>query len=144
MSWHLTKYVKDLRFKHPTALLIAGTTGSGKSEFVKKLIENKGIKGKITKIYFFLARLEPLLIDTDETTKIFLEQGLPTQEWVTNTFKPGVDNQTLLIIDDQWTEAVKSAAVENLSCFGRRHYGVSLIYITQNFFTRSPRSIIIR
>ena len=143
MSWHLTKYVKDLRFKHPTALLIAGTTGSGKSEFVKNLIENDGIKGKITKIYFFLPRLEPLLIETDDKTKIFLEQGLPTQDWISNNFKPG-DNETLLVIDDQWTEAVKSAAVENLSCFGRRHYGCSLCFITQNFFTRSPRSIIIR
>ena len=143
MSWHLTKYVKDLRFKHPTALLIAGTTGSGKSEFVKNLIENGGIKGKITKIYFFLPRLEPLLIETNDETKIFLEQGLPTEEWISNNFKPG-DNQTLLVIDDQWTEAVKSAAVENLSCFGRRHLGISLVFITQNFFTRSPRSIIIR
>jgi len=75
MSWHLTRFVPDLRFQHPTALLIAGTTGSGKTQFVKNLIEHGGIKGKINKIYFFLPRLEPLLIETDDDTKIFLEQG---------------------------------------------------------------------
>ena len=139
----LIRHVADLRFQHPCSLLISGTTGSGKTHFTKNLVEYKGIAGPITRIFLFLPRIEPVEIAAPTGQELFLMEGLPTQNWVDITFKSGPGN-ALIIIDDQWSRCIDSKVIEFLLTFGRRHLGLSLIFITQNFYEKSKISITLR
>ena len=143
MPNYLGRFITDLRFQHPCALLISGTTGAGKSNFVKNVIERQGIKGTIRTIYYFMPKLETLDITPLPGQKIFYFAGLPTEKFVRDNFKEST-RDTLIIIDDQWSAAIESEVVSNLAIYGRRHDGISLIMITQNFYEKAKRAIIIR
>ena len=145
MSLHLElKWVPDLRFQHPAALLVSGTTGAGKSHWVKLLIENDGIKGDIEKIYYFMPILENINISPNANQQLFLMEGMPTRSWVDDTFKVNQDAKTLIVVDDQFSKCVQDQVIEHLLTFGRRHYGLSLIFIAQNFYEKSKNSRTLR
>jgi len=143
MPNYLGRFVEDLRFQHPCALLVSGTTGAGKSNFVKNIIERRGIKGRINTIYYFMPKMETLDITPNPGQKIYYFPGLPTEKWVRDTFHEST-HDSLVIIDDQWSAAIESEVVSNLTTFGRRHDGISIIMITQNFYEKAKRAIIIR
>lgn len=141
MSLHLElRWVPDLRFEHPAALLVSGTTGAGKTHWTKLLIENDGIKGEIKKIYYFMPMLENVNISPNPDQQLFLMEGMPTQSWVSDNFRPNEDAKTLIIVDDQWSQCVQSPVIESLLNHGRRHFGVSLIFIAQNFYEKSTKA----
>ena len=144
MHNHVISYVPDLRFQHPCSLLISGTTGAGKSHFVARLIEMRGIRGNIKSIYYFMPRLEKLDIITPPKTELYPMTGLPTKEWLEDNFKPNKDSKSLIVIDDQWSDCVESKAVEFLTTYGRRHMKLSMIFLAQNFYEISRKAITLR
>jgi hypothetical protein len=145
MSLHLElKWVPDLRFQHPAALLVSGSTGAGKTHWVKLLIENDGIKGDIKKIYYFMPILENINISPNADQQLFLMEGMPTRSWVDDTFKVNEDAKTIIVVDDQFSKCVKDEVIEHLLTFGRRHYGLSLIFIAQNFYEKSKNARTLR
>ena len=137
MFEHLTKLVPDVRFAHPCSLLIAGSTGTGKSNFVKNIIECDGIKGDIKHIYYFMPRLEPIDVKPGANQHLYLLEGLPSQEWVDDTFEIESDSKSLIVIDDLWSACIEHNVCEYLLTYGRRHLGVSLIFVAQNFYEKS-------
>ncbi|CAG5101521.1 Oidioi.mRNA.OKI2018_I69.chr1.g1130.t1.cds [Oikopleura dioica] len=90
-----------------------------------------------------MPRLEPLNIKPPAHQRLFLMEGLPTRKWVDDTFKE-TQRDTLIIFDDQWAECVENRAIEYLFVYGRRHLGISLIGITQNFYQKSKSSTLYR
>jgi hypothetical protein len=144
MHEHLIKFIPDLRFQHPCSLLISGTTGAGKSHFVKLLIENDGIKGGINKIFYFMPRLENLGIRPSPQQQLFIMEGLPTQNWVDDTFTRDENKNCLIVVDDLWSQCIESPVIESLLTYGRRHLNVSLAFIAQNFYEKSRKAITLR
>jgi len=144
MANHLAKFIPDLRFAHPCSLLVSGTTGAGKSHFVKLLIENDGIKGNIDTIYYFMPRLENLDIKPNENQNLYICEGMPTQSWVDNTFKKDSESVNLIVVDDMWSQCIQSPVIEYLLTYGRRHLNVSMVFIAQNFYEKSPKAITLR
>jgi hypothetical protein len=132
-----------LEFQHPTALLISGTTGSGKSYFTKNLVEYGAISGDIKNIWYFMPKYEHLDIIPPRNQKLFVIEGLPTKDWMDQQFKDK-KRDNLIIIDDQWGKCVNSELCEHLLGYGRRHYGVSLIFISQNYYEKGTHSILMR
>lgn len=139
----MIKWVPNPRFQHPSALLISGTTGAGKSYFVKNLIEQEGIEGDIKHIYYFMPRLENLDIQPLPHQQLYLMEGLPTRNWVDDMFKKENKN-CMIIIDDMWSKCVEDPVIENLLTYGRRHFNVSLVFIAQNFYEKSRKAITLR
>ncbi len=144
MHNHVIRYVPDLRFQHPCSLLISGTTGAGKSHFVKRLIEKRGIRGKIKDIYYFMPRLERLEIQPPKKQELFCMTGLPTRAWLDETFKVPKKGNALIIVDDQWGDCVESKDVEYLCSYGRRHLKLSMVFLAQNFYEKSRKAITLR
>ena len=143
MNSYLGKLFTDFRFAHPAAVLVSGSTGSGKSFFVKNVIEKGGIRGRITSIYYFMPRLERLDINPPPGQRLYLMEGLPTRNWVDETFRE-TQRDSMIVIDDQWKEAVDNRCIEYLLVYGRRHLGITIFGITQNFYQRSKASTLIR
>lgn len=143
MPNYIANYLENFQFSHPCALLVSGTTGAGKSFFIKNLIEKNGIKGTISTIYYFMPRLEPLEITPLPHQKLYVLEGMPTNRWYEDTFNENT-RDTLIIIDDMWSECIESEVVRRLLTHGRRHLGISLAFTAQNFFERSKQAITLR
>jgi hypothetical protein len=124
-------------FDHPTSILIAGNSGSGKSFLVANLIRVKKICPKADKIYWFYKQYQPLYdsLLNDKYPITFIE-GLPDE-----IVKPGFFDKTLInycIIDDLHLDPGTGKHVAQLFCNIGRHNNTTVIYITQNLFFKHP------
>jgi hypothetical protein len=132
------RFVHDFRFEHPFCCLISGTTGVGKSTFVRNLIEKQMIKGTINEIYYFMPAVERIAIKVAPHQKLYLMEGLPTKAWVSKNWSPGTSKKDVLfIIDDQWDDVLKDKTCRSLCTWGRNHLGFSTMFVTQYYFEQA-------
>jgi len=129
------RFVHDFRFVTPFCCLVSGTTGVGKSTFIKNLIEQEGIKGVINEIYYFMPQMEKINIKVEKHQKLYLMEGLPSKSWVEQNWSPTNTNRdTMFIIDDLWDEVLKDPFCKRLCTWGRNHLGISTAFVTQYYF----------
>lgn len=117
--------------KHPFTCVIAGPTGSGKTQFVKRLLTLDSLEpppsniiwcyGEYQDVYDHLASLVPHLR--------FVE-GFPDD--LLSTLDRSQRN--MVVIDDLMTEAGDNKKVTELFTKGSHHRNLSVILIVQNLF----------
>jgi hypothetical protein len=121
----------DPRFKHPFTATISGPTGCGKTLFTFRLIE--GMKELIfpspTKVLYCYGEYQSLF---DDYPRVDFHEGLPDVKLFDGT-------PTLVVLDDLMTE--KNESVTQLFTKVSHHRNVSVIYLTQNIFYKSQRTI---
>jgi hypothetical protein len=108
---------------HPSTCLLSGPTGSGKTVFVKKLIDFKMFNPMPTQIIYCYGSYQPLFNSMKSVT---FEEGLPSN-------LSSLQN-ALIIIDDLMAELASDSRLSNLFTKGSHHRKLSVIFITQNFF----------
>lgn len=123
-------------FQHPSTILIAGPTKSGKTVFVRRLILEKMIEpypGRIVIVYD-----EP----QEEYTKIATAPARvefvkgPISQELYNSFSSHETN--LLVIDDQMASAPKTGGlISKFFTQGAHHRNLTVIYLVQNLFDQS-------
>lgn len=125
----------DVIFKHPFNMIIGGASGSGKTEWICKFLENYSalITPEIQHVLYCygvynknVLRMESMGVET--------QFGLPTEKIIRERPKP-----LLLILDDLMMEA-KSDFLDLLFTRGSHHWGVSIVFITQNMFEKSLKT----
>jgi hypothetical protein len=130
--------VDDLILKHPFTALIAGPTGSGKTEFLTSLLINfkKTIDSPIQRLVYCYGVFLKETFDVLKLTFPFLEliNGLPEDL----DFDRGVNN--FLILDDLMNDGLNSDIVCNLFSRGSHHLNLSVILISQNLFHQGKNS----
>jgi ABC-type dipeptide/oligopeptide/nickel transport system ATPase subunit len=122
----------DLRFKHPFSCIIAGKSGSGKSSFCIKLLQNFESQGT-----------EPVFAGgilwcygekcAKPSPQSFIGKSIQYFEGVPEDFKNEGGKPALIILDDLYTE-VYSKQVCTLFTKGCHHRNISVLLITQNLF----------
>jgi hypothetical protein len=128
MQW----YADDVKFKHPFTCIISGPTGSGKSCFCVRFLQNlarlctePNFDGDIVWCYS-----EKSAVPTDKLAqlgkRVRIHEGLPT------TFGNPQGRTGLIILDDLLNE-VYSTQVCDLFTKGS-HRNISVILISQNLF----------
>ena len=124
--------VYDARFKVPASFFVAGASGSGKSYFARKLVENRDLLfdrpfDKVIWVYNHYQDMftEPSLKD------VHFVQGLPFEDFEKQ------DGQRLLIIDDHM-EAMAECKEFTKFITQNRHISVSVLFLTQSLFFKSP------
>lgn len=122
----------DVRFKHPFTCMIAGPTGSGKSVFTFKLISEAAdqITPSPQKIIYCYGEYQSMFANYPQVT---FHEGLPD-----NSEFDG-KHRTLLILDDLMSEA--GDGVSNIFTKLSHHRNVSVIFLTQNLFFKSQRTM---
>lgn len=110
---------------HPSTCLLSGPTGSGKTIFVKKLIDYKMFNPMPKHIVYCYGSYQPLF---NSMTGVNFEEGLPSN---LNSLE-----NTLIIIDDLMIELASDTRLSNLFTKNSHHRRNSAIFITQNVFNQ--------
>ena len=131
----------DSIFLHPFTMQVIGPTMSGKSEYVKKFINNIDVICNVTfdRILFYYGQWQKGYESgfTLTNTKIEFYEGLP------NPSHYSFDNnkKKLICIDDLYKESGES--VLDLFTKGCHHKNISVILITQNLFIYQNNKVIV-
>lgn len=121
-------------FESPSTMIVNGPTQSGKTTWLRKLIDNKKIA--FTKdpgpVHYYYGQWQSAYNDMEKIGVKFHE-GLPasTEE---------IPSDSLIVLDDLQQLAVKSDVVENLFTRGSHHKNLTIIFLTQNLFQQGPKS----
>uniref|UniRef100_A0A158P4L7 AAA+ ATPase domain-containing protein n=2 Tax=Tetranychus urticae TaxID=32264 RepID=A0A158P4L7_TETUR len=125
----------SVHLKHPFTMLIAGPTGSGKTHFIRDMINKASqICDPPPKSVTYLYGEYQKMFNSMPGVK-FIE-GL--QEEVIKGLG-GVDPEWL-VIDDLMSEAANQSFVSDLFTKGSHHRNISVILITQNFFMKGKET----
>jgi ABC-type dipeptide/oligopeptide/nickel transport system ATPase subunit len=129
----------DLKFKHPFTCIVSGPTGSGKTSFCIKYLQNldsfsteTDFNGGITWCYSKKTAVPSLQL-ASLRTKIKYHEGVPEEKEIDDAY----GRPSLLILDDLLNQ-VYSSQVCDLFTKGSHHRNIGVILITQNFFHQGP------
>ena len=131
-----------LPFKPCSSICISGTTGSGKTQWVYKLLKNaKGmfVQDPPETILYCYGVWQDLFEDMEEKVPgITFHEGLPNSDTLNDISTNGKHN--IIVIDDLAHQLVKSSEMEVLFTQGCHHKKFSVIYITQNMFQKGQNA----
>lgn len=127
---------KMFQLRHPFTAVVSGSTGSGKTSFVFRLIDHSKRLMSVApvKIVYFYGAWQPTFDRYRDTVEF--RRGLPPPK-----FFDGNQQPTLCIIDDLMSEASENGGhgVNQLFTRGSHHNNISVIFLTQNIFDKSLR-----
>lgn len=121
-----------IRFVHPSTVLVAGPTMSGKTQLVKQIILQQMLSKPIDNIYWCYSEWQPAYTEIASKTPAHLEfiQGLPDNLYESISSK----TCNLLIIDDLMSEAGNRQLTTDLFTKGSHHRNLTVLLISQNLF----------
>ena len=114
----------------PFRLIVAGGSGSGKTELVKQLVDKQHFTKEITDIlYCYPGYLEEIPTEFERT--VHYHAGLPDTSLM-STLK----NNSLIILDDMMIECAKDVDIAKLFTVVARKRNISVILIVQNIYVQ--------
>ena len=127
-----------IKFETPTSILVCGPTNCGKTEFVKKLLENAEIMFKEPPsyiLYCYASVWQSKFSEMLKTIKnIHFQEGLPTE---TDLMSLRKDNKHFIcVMDDLMSQCANNTSMEQLVCVGSHHFNMTIIYLVQNLFQK--------
>jgi hypothetical protein len=126
----------DLKLKTPFTMTVSGGTGSGKSFWLKSLLENQShcVDKPFGRVMYCYGIYQPLFDTLRESVPdIEFFEGLPKDEFE-NYDKFGADVNALVVLDDLMSELANDSELTNLFCRFSHHAHVSCAFVLQNFF----------
>ena len=127
--------------RHPFTCQVVGATGSGKTQFVKKLLEHRQtlIEPTPGRIIFWYSEWQPMYTQLSSTVPgIEFHQGIPEELDDRDYLDTEIHN--LIVIDDLIQQSIKDKRITNLFTRGSHHRNLSIILITQNMFQQGSES----
>ena len=127
---------KLLPFFSPTTNCAVGATQLGKTMFTKKLVENTDAMFTIPpeKILYAYSEHQKLFDEMQNIPNLTFYEGLPDkqrlEELAINT------KHSLVILDDLMSKIVQSEDLLHLCTITSHHKGISVVYLSQFFFTQ--------
>ena len=117
--------------RQPSSVIVAGPSGSGKSELVEKLLKEKTLfDPPPKKVVYCYDRWQTRF---DRMKKhIMFYKGLPPEGALVKWFKP--EHHGILILDDLMEESGSDKRVLDLFTKDSHHRGIMALYITQDLF----------
>ena len=115
------------RFQHPCSILMAGPSMSGKSYFLRDLLNNrdKMFSPPPDKVIWFYGIQQKLYEEIENVTFV---EGFPSN------YQEYIGLNSLIILDDLMTEMGSDKRLTQLFTKGSHHLNLSVIFITQNLF----------
>ena len=151
---HESEIMTHTLFRHPFTMVVSGSTGSGKTVWVMRLISNlnsmiengeHAVEPAIDTILYCYGALNSnvmelksreSLAEGKEAIKIITYSGVPNEEIIRK--EAGPRRKLLLVLDDLMVSA-KSAFLDTLFTLGSHNWGVSVVLVTQHLFGKELR-----
>jgi len=125
--------ITDTKLEKPFRLIVGGGSGSGKTEFVKELVEKSHFSSPFDKIvYCYPDYLTDVPIEFSQIVEYV--PGLPDDNYFAR-----MDPNTLIILDDMMSECGNSNNIMKLFSVIARKRNLSLIFIVQNIYDNSKQ-----
>ena len=116
--------------RHPSSVIVAGPSGSGKSELVENLLKEKtSFEKPPRKIIYCYDRWQPRF-DRMKYSKFY--KGLPPEGSLQKWFKP--QDNGVLILDDLMEESGNDKRMLDLFTKDSHHRGITAFYLMQDLF----------
>lgn len=131
---------KNFKFADIFRLIVSGSSGVGKTHFVKQLIQAKLFKTDRV-VLFHPDVYENLPVDWHETLDIDVvyRVGLPDVEYLTS-----LPEYTTVVIDDQFDKAISSQTIDYLVRVLSSKRKLHTILLAQHYFAKGPLGVSIR
>jgi len=135
----LCPYVSPvIKFSHPTTIMIAGPTFSGKTTFVKRLLHEDMIEPAPERIIWIYKE------KGDESEFARLKQEFPQVEFLSEIDIGRINSldareNNLVILDDVMSEAGDSKEVAKIFTQGAHHRNMTVIFLVQNVFQQAKQ-----
>ena len=127
-------------FLHPFTMTVSGPTGSGKTHFVKSLLEKDKITPAPDRMLYLYKRWQPLYDKLKETVPgLEFVQGVPESLDKDSYFDPKKNN--VIILDDMMSTAAKDQKIADLFTEGSHHRNLSVLNLTQNLFPQGKNAV---
>lgn len=112
----------------PFTMTIAGSTGCGKTYFVKQLIEKRKelIDAPLNNIYYNYTEWQPIFSEMEKDDGVKFAEGLPNMD--------EIETNSLLILDDLFTQLANNKDLVDLFCVKSHHKQISCVFLTQSFY----------
>lgn len=131
------------KWHHPASCIFSGSSGTGKTNLVLQLLMNQFFSKPIRNVYYFgINETDANSLKWDqilEDISVTYMEGLPSA-----SFFSKIPKNSLIVIDDQFYDAVNASQLANAFTFDRRHRQFSIILITQNLFEKGKYNKTIR
>nr|CAD2201644.1 unnamed protein product [Meloidogyne enterolobii] len=137
-------------FKHPFTMIVSGSTGSGKSEWVKNFLNNLSemVSGDktISLVFYCYGELNKNILQMQRSgfvdkrqTRVIVHNGLPNggEDFI---HKQAIQSGgSLLLILDDLMVGIDQRLLDTVFTRGSHNCGVSVILITQHLFSKELR-----
>lgn len=131
-----------LPFLSCSSLVLSGATGSGKTYWVYRLLQNLPAmypRDPPHNIMYCYGIHQPLFDEMEwKIPNLNLHRGLPTTEDLDHFTADRVHN--LVVLDDLMQQVVRKPEMELLFTQGTHHRRLSVIFVTQNLFQQGKAS----
>ena len=142
----------DPRLKGPFSCIISGPSGCGKSHLVDRFLSdvNNLVTPPVKKIFYHYGEWQPLFGKMQKEYGVEFREGLPTKEDLAGGGEEEEEKEeeevvsadlrpphTLLILDDLMSSSNQQVVADIFTKYSH-HRNMSVIYITQNLFQKSP------
>ncbi|CAG2206327.1 unnamed protein product [Mytilus edulis] len=124
-----------VKFQTPMTSICVGPTGSGKTTYIKRLLENAQEMFTIPpqKIYYCYSIWQDVFDELKKTvSNISFQLELPDE----SDFLVDKDIHTLWIIDDKMDEVVDCKLMQKIYCVLSHHTLTSIIFILKNLYQK--------
>lgn len=128
------QYINSYVFDSPCIIAVSGSTKTGKSTLIKKIIENRSVmfKQRVTKVLYCYGVWSK---DFQNLPGVEFVKGLPADfEELNSVFSSDSDSHVLLIFDDLVHELFESLKAQNLFIGGSHHNNISIIFTMHNLY----------
>ncbi|KAK3724231.1 hypothetical protein QZH41_002380 [Actinostola sp. cb2023] len=125
----------DPRLKTPSNLQVVGPSKSGKTHWVRRMIQERQdmFRQPLSRVVYCYGEWQPMF-DTFPK-EVEWVKGMPEDFYEKFEGQPG-----LLILDDLMAECSNNEAVEKLFTRGSHHRQLTTVLLTQNLFRKGQRT----
>lgn len=127
-------------FKHPFTMILSGATGSGKTRWLSRFLDNARelIEDCPKRTLYAYGEINTTIIQMQETNReLKVHAGIPSEELIKT--ERDSNGALLLILDDLMLNA-KSDFLDVLFTKGSHNWNVSVVFVTQHLFTKELRT----
>jgi len=129
-------------FEGPSTFSLSGTSGSGKTSWLYKLLLHKEElfpQNPPQKVLYCYGIWQDLFSKMENDIKnIIFHEGLPSSSQIDDICSNNAHN--IIVLDDLMHEVVKNSDIELLFTRGAHHKMLSIIYINQNMFMQGKNA----